>query len=98
MGGRSKIISNSNPAAVVDLSDDADIEDSVDENIFHFLPDNEESDDEEEKGSCEAEIQVIIKKAKMIEKPWRVASNNTYLRGRGTSRSTYFAEKKKLRN
>jgi hypothetical protein len=31
----------------------------------------------------------------MIEKRWRVASNNTYLRGRGTSRSTYFAEKRK---
>jgi hypothetical protein len=59
MGGRSKIIPNLNPATVVDLSDDADIEDSVDENIFHFLPDNEESD-EEEKGSSEAEIQVII--------------------------------------
>lgn len=63
MGGRSKINSNLSPWAVVDLSDDADIEDSVDENVFHFLPDNEESDDEEEKGCTEAEIQVIIKEA-----------------------------------
>ena len=40
----------------------------VDENIFHFLPDNKDSDDEEEKGCNIAEIRVIIKEARRIEK------------------------------
>lgn len=40
----------------------------VDDNIFHFLPDNKDSDDEEEKGCNIAEIRVIIKEARRIEK------------------------------
>lgn len=95
MGGRSKIISNLMPPAVVDLSDNLDVENTVDDNIFHFLPDNEDSEDEEEKGCNDAEIRLIIKEARRIERRWRTACNNTNLRGRGTSRSTYFAEKKK---
>lgn len=94
MGGRSKIGFNSEPAAIVDLSDDNDFEDTVGANIFHLLPDDG-SDDEEEKGCSDENIEVIIQEAQRIEKRWRAAENNTNLRGRGTSRSTYYALKKK---
>ena len=92
MGGRSKNLCSVEVAAVVDLSLDDVNTDDVD--LFHVLPDDEESDDDDEPQRPDAEINDIIQHAKYIETRWRL-SGNTNLRGRGTSRSTYYVGKNK---
>ena len=95
MGGRSKNLCSVEVAAVVDLSlDDVDTDEMDRSDLFQVLPDNDESDDDDELQCPDAEINVIIQQAKYIEKRWRL-SDNTNLRGRGTSRSTYYAGKNK---
>lgn len=73
--------------AVVDLSlDDVDTNKMDRSDLFYVLPVNE-LDDDDELQRPDAGINVIIHKAKTIEKRWRFY-DNTNLKGRGTSRST----------
>ena len=95
MGGRSrKNIASEVSEIIYFTTDDSVIDDFDSDDIYHMLPNEEESDDEEETRCADAKIRIMLKVAKKIEKRWRT-ENNTNLRGRGTSRSTFYVQQNK---
>ena len=68
MGGRSKNFCSVEVAVVVDLSlDDVDTDEMDRSDLFHELPDNDESDDENDPQCPDAEINVIIQEEWLTE-------------------------------
>ena len=75
--------------------DDVDTDEIDSSDLFNVLPNNDEADDDDELQRPDAGMNVIIQQAETIERRWRLY-DNTNPRGRGTSRSTFYAEKTKL--
>jgi hypothetical protein len=95
MGGRCRKNIISEVSEIIDFStDDSVVDDFDSDNTYHMLPSEEESDNEEEAQCADTKIKIMLKVANKIEKRWRT-ENNTNLRGRGTSRSTFYVQQNK---